>query len=416
MERNVDAIVIGGGPAGYASAIRMGQLGLKPLLVERSDLGGTCTNRGCIPTKTLIHAAKVFRDARQGGRMGIRAEGISVDFAQLQKWNCFVVEKVRRGIDHLLKTNGVEVVKGEAKFLTPKRLLLKSGGEVVRSESVLVATGSRPSDLPTLRFDSKGILSSDDIFQIQDLPKELAIIGGGVIGVEMATAFAYLGSKVTLIELMEQILPGFDSALVRPVHDSLTKAGVDINLKCSVAESGHSGDGRVRLTLTDGRTILADRALVSVGRRPNTDGLGLAEAGVEVDGRGFIKVDACLESSTPGIYAAGDVTGLPYLAHRAMDQGYCVAESVCSGRGVRPHVAPPSVVYSDPEIAVAGMDERACSAKGIEFVKGIYSFGSSGRAQTQGQVPRSGRSCYRRHRCTNAPRETCARLARRHAR
>jgi dihydrolipoamide dehydrogenase len=386
MERNVDAIVVGGGPAGYTSVIRMAQLGLKPLLVERSDLGGTCTNRGCIPTKTLIHAAKVFRDARQGGRMGIRAEAISVDFAQLQKWNHFVVDKVRRGIDHLLKTNGVEVVKGEASFLTPKRILLKPSGEVVSSERVLVATGSRPSDLPALKFDSKGILSSDDIFQIQGLPQELAVIGGGVIGVEMATAFAYLGSKVTIIELMGQILPGFDIALVRPVHDSLTKAGVEINLKCSVVESGYSGDGRVRLSLADGRVILADRALVSVGRRPNTDGLGLSQAGVEVDDKGFIKVNECLESSTPGIYAAGDVTGLPYLAHRAMAQGYYAAENACSSEGSRPHAALPSVVYSDPEIAVVGMDERACSARGLEFLTGIYSFGSSGRAQTLGRM------------------------------
>jgi dihydrolipoamide dehydrogenase len=386
MARVVDAIIIGGGPAGYTSAIRMAQLGKKPLLVEKSDLGGTCTNKGCIPTKALLHAAKVFRDARQGSRMGIRGEGVALDFTQLQQWNRFVVEKVRRGVKYLLDSNGVEVVKGEATFLSSKRLLLRPSGEELSSNRILIATGSRPSDLPCARFDSRGILSSDEIPQMQSLPSKLAIIGGGVVGVEMATAFAYMGSKVTMVELMGQILPGFDAELVRPVHDSLAKAGVELNLGCSVAESGYTGDGKVRLLLADGRTILADRALVAVGRRPDTQSLGLQKAGVDVDGKGFIRVNDFLGSTSDGIYAAGDATGLPYLAHRAMDQGLLAAWNMLKGEGQSrycPHF--PSVVYSDPELAIAGMDQQACASRGLDVVVGSYSFGASGRAQTMGR-------------------------------
>ncbi len=386
MTGNTDAIVIGGGPAGYSAAVRMAELGLKPLLIEKSDLGGVCTNRGCIPTKAMIHVAKVFRDARQGGRMGVRGEGITIDFGQLQQWCCFTVEKVRRGVKYLLESHGIEPLRGEASFLAPDRLLLQPSGEELRSRVIVVATGSRPSDLPAVRFDSRGVLSSDDILQLQALPGELAIVGGGVVGVEMATAFAYLGSKVTIVELMGQLLPGFDGALVRPVHDSLAKAGVDINLGSSVVESGYTGEGKVRLSLADGRTVLADRVLVSVGRRPNTQGLGLDRAGVDVDGKGFIKVNEYLESSRSGVYAAGDVTGLPYLAHRAMDHGSVAAWNACRGDRTPQQSHFPSVIYSDPEIATIGMDEQGCAARGINAVAGSYSFAASGRAQTLGRL------------------------------
>lgn len=385
MVRDADAIIVGGGPAGYTFALRLAELGSKPLLIEKSELGGTCTNKGCIPTKAMIHAAKVFRDARNGSRMGINGDGISIDFAKLQQWSRFTVEKVRRGVKFLMESGGVEVVKGEASFTGPDRVSVQPTGDEFRSDRILVATGSRPSELPALRFDSRGILSTDDIFQIQALPGELAIVGGGVVGVEMATAFAYLGSRVSIIELTDQLLPGFDPALVRPVRDQLAKAGVEINLGCSVAESGYDGDGRVRLSLADGRLLLADLVLVSVGRRPNTQGLGLDKAGVEVDGKGFIKVGAEMESSAKGIYAAGDVTGLPYLAHKAMDQGYVAAGNAGMAKKGTPSPAFPSVVYSDPEIACVGVDERSCTANGKGVVVGTYSFGSSGRAQTMGR-------------------------------
>jgi dihydrolipoamide dehydrogenase len=364
----------------------MAQLGIKPLLIERSDLGGTCTNKGCIPTKSLIHVAKVFRDARQGERMGIRGECITLDFTRLQQWNRFVVEKVRRGIKHLLDANGVEVVKGEAHFVSPRQLAMNGTGEELSSDRILIATGSRPSDLPCMRLDSRGILSSDDVFQIQSLPSALAIVGGGVVGVEMATAFAYLGTKVTIIELMGQILPGFDAELIRPVHDSLVKAGVEFYLGCSVAESGYSSDGKVKLTLANGRTIQADRALVAVGRRPNTQTLDLHKAGVEVDDKGFIRVNEYMESSSKGIYAAGDTTGLPYLAHRAMDQGHIAAWNACRTHQSRFYPQHPSVIYSDPEIAVVGMGEQACTSRGIHAIVGTYGFGASGRAQTTGRL------------------------------
>lgn len=385
IERTADAIIIGGGPAGYTAAIRMAHLGLKPILVEKGNLGGTCTNTGCIPTKALLHAAQVVRDARKGGRMGILAEGATIDFERLQSWCSFVVEKVRRGIDYQLRSNRVEVVHGEASFVDGRTVKVMPSGDIFRSDRVLIATGSRPSDLPALRLDSKSILSSDEIFGMRTLPRKLAIVGGGVIGVEMATAFAYLGSSVSIIELTGQLLPGFDPSLVKPVHDSLTKSGVDVNIKCSVEESSHLEDGSVKLSLTDGREVIADLVLVSVGRRPNTESLSLERAGVKVE-KGFIKVSESLDTSASGIYAAGDVVGLPFLAHKAMDQGYRIAEMWSRGDGLPKQVPIPSVIYSDPEIAVVGMDERECSARGLDIITGEHTFGSSGRAQTLGKM------------------------------
>lgn len=385
MPRQVEVLIIGGGPGGYVSAIRFSQLGRKVALVEMDALGGTCTNRGCIPSKTLLHVGRVLDDLKRAGRMGITSKGVSVDFQKVQAWNRSTVERVRRGIEYLCESNGIEVMKGRAAFDSPNSVVVHPQGETVEAEIIVVATGSVPSDLPVLRMDSKTVLSSDDIFRLGELPAEMVIVGGGAIGVEMATAFASLGAKVTIVEIMDQILPGFDGDLIAPVSSSLQKLGVDIRLKARIVNAAIDDGGAV-LSLEGGGELRADRVLVAVGRRPNTDGLNLASMGIDLDQRGFIKVNDRLETTARGIFAVGDVTGLPFLAHRAMEQGYYAAGIACGVRDTYPYPAMPSVVYTDPEIATVGLGEAEAVRRGYKVVTGNFPFAASGRAKTMGRL------------------------------
>jgi len=385
LEKSVDAMVIGGGPGGYVSAIRLAQLGKKVILVEQGDIGGTCLNRGCIPTKALIHVSRLVREVRHGERMGIKAPGVEVDFPRVQAWNRSVVGRFRKGVEYLLKANGVEVVKGTASFELANVAVVQPQGGRIKAKIVIIATGSRPSDLPVLRVDSKRILSSDDIFLLSTLPKDMVVVGGGVIGVEMATAFASLGTNVTIVEIMEQILPGFSVEIIAPVNDALRRLGVSTHLKTKVVETKYAVD-RVRLRLETGESLEANYVLVSVGRRPNTDGLNLQSTSVTLDQRGFIRVNNRLETSARGVFAVGDVTGLPYLAHRAMDQGYYAAEIASGLIDMLPPMHTPSVVYTDPEIAVVGMDEQEAVRRGIEIVTGKFPFIACGRSLTMGRT------------------------------
>ncbi|MDH7556213.1 MAG: NAD(P)/FAD-dependent oxidoreductase, partial [Candidatus Methanosuratincola sp.] len=286
--------------------------------------------------------------------------------------------------------------------------VLPNGG-IVKAESFVVATGSRPYDLPEVRFASAGVISSDDVFSLPGLPKSICIVGGGVIGVEMATALAEMGSRVTIVEIMDQLLPGWCPDVVKPVYDSLGKLGVDMRIGKKIVKlerrGGRSADGngikkeeetakegscgcrsgegsRYVATISDGSEVECDYVLVAVGRRPNTDGLGLEAIGVELDRKGFVKVNGRLETSVIGVYAAGDVVGIPYLAHRASDHGYQIAEIIARKRERFEQLPIPSVVYSDPEIAVVGMDEAEASKKGIEAASGTFQFAALARALT----------------------------------
>jgi dihydrolipoamide dehydrogenase len=387
LDRNVDAVVIGGGPAGYVSAIRLSQLGNKTLLIERGDIGGTCINRGCIPTKALIHVSRLVREVRQGDRIGIKSSSLDIDFPKVQAWNHSVVDRLQKGVEYLLKANGVEVLKGVASFESPGTVIVQPQQEMIHSKIFIMATGSRPLDLPMLRVDSKRILSSDDIFALTSLPKNLVIVGGGVIGIEIATAFASFGTKVTIVEIMRHILPGFSQEIINPVLSSLRKLGVEIHLNTEVVEVRYSDSGdRVQLKLNNGIPLDTECILVSVGRRPDTDSLNLKSTTIALDQKGFIKVNNRLETSTRGIFAVGDVTGLPYLAHRAMDQGYYAAEIASGVIDMLPPMYIPTVVYSDPEIAIIGINEQEAVRRGIEVITGKFPFVASGRSLTMART------------------------------
>lgn len=383
MEKKTDIAIIGGGPGGYVSAIRLAQLGKKVALIEKDRLGGACLNVGCVPMKAYLAVAKVLREVNKGSRMGIIGTA-SVDFQRVQSWKDGIVERSRRGLESIMRHDGIEVIFGSAVLEGPGKVRLSSG-DAVSADSVVIATGSRPIDLRGIRFDGKRILSSDDIFRLEALPQRLAIIGGGVIGIEMASAFSQMGVKISVVEMMDQILPGWSNDLITPVQDSLTKGGVEIRTGSKVEKVDYS-DGALRIALEGGDSMEADCLLVAVGRKPNVDGIGLEEAGVALDQKGFIKVDSRFETSVHGIYAIGDAIGLPYLAHKSSEQGLWCAEIMTGLKDAHIPAPLPSVVYSDPEIATVGVSEEEARKRGIPVDVGKFNFAASSRALTLGRV------------------------------
>ncbi|MCX8182665.1 MAG: dihydrolipoyl dehydrogenase [Candidatus Methanomethyliaceae archaeon] len=385
--KKFDVIVVGGGPGGYVSAIRLSQLGKKVALVEEKDVGGTCLNRGCIPTKALLHVGEIIKEVRQGERLGIRAEKISVDFQKVQQWIVQIVSRLRSGIEFLLKSYNVELIRGHASLKSDRSLFIFPQKETIEGDSIIIASGSTPSELPFARSDSRRILTSDDIFKFSSLPRDLIILGGGVVGVEMATAFSSLGTSVTIIEIMDQILPGYPKDLVSPVESSLRKMGVQIKVKMRVNLCEYtSGGDRVRIGAEDGTSFESDHILLSVGRKPNTQNLSLESAGVKTDEKGFIKVNNKMETNAGGVFAIGDVVGLPFLAHKAMEEGYYVSEIICGLRDHMPKIIIPSVVYTDPEIATVGLDEEFAVRSGFQPLIGRFPFVASGRSLTLGRT------------------------------
>ncbi|MEN3035298.1 MAG: NAD(P)/FAD-dependent oxidoreductase, partial [Candidatus Methanosuratincola sp.] len=389
MEKHYDVAVIGGGPGGYVCALRSAQLGKRVALIERDQVGGTCLNRGCVPMKAFLSVAKTIRDAKKASRSGLDVN-LSLNFEKVSSWTRYVVERSRKGIEFLLRSRGVDLIKGEARFASRGAVEVVPSGEVISAENFVVATGSRPYDLPDVRFDSKGVISSDDVFAMKRLPRSICIVGGGVIGVEMATALAEMGSKVCIVEIMDQLLPGWCPDVVKPVYDSLAKLGVEMWIGKKIVKlerkEGANGDGRstdgestdgqtggggsrfpdgwYAATLSDGSLVEAECVLVAVGRKPNTDSLGLDRIGVQLDRKGFVVVNGRMETSVPGVFAVGDAVGVPYLAHRASDHGYQVAEIIAGRRERLDPLPVPSVVYSDPEIAVVGIDDQEAAKRG----------------------------------------------------
>ena len=381
-----DVLVIGSGPGGYVAAIRAAQLGLKTACAEsRETLGGTCLNVGCIPSKALLHASELFDEAAHGtmAKWGVKASGVELDLDGMHGSRMEAVKGLTQGIEFLFKKNKVEWLRGRASFASADTV--KVGDRTVRAKNIVIATGSSVTPLPGVDVDQKRIVDSTGALELAEVPKHLVVIGGGVIGLELGSVWLRLGAKVTVVEYLDQILPGMDAEVRKEANKIFKKQGFELRLGNKVTGAKVEGAG-VKLTVEPAaggtaETIEADVVLVSIGRRPNTDGLALDKAGLKVNAKGQVDIDHSFKTGVPGIWAIGDVVPGPMLAHKAEDEGIAVAENIAGLTGIVNHDVIPSVVYTMPEIAGVGLTEEEAREHG-EVKVGKFPMLANSRAKT----------------------------------
>ncbi|MEG0285125.1 MAG: dihydrolipoyl dehydrogenase [Vagococcus sp.] len=389
FESSLGTVVIGSGPGGYVAAIRAAQLGQKVSLIERENIGGTCLNVGCIPSKALIEASHHYSNAKNSPFAGISSENTTLDFSEVQNWkDNHVVKKLTDGVKFLLKKNKVDVLEGTGYFMDENRVRVMNefGGDTYRFENVIIATGSTPIEIPGFKF-RKRVLDSTGLLNLTELPKKLVVIGGGYIGSELAGVFANLGTEVTILEGQSSILPNFDTKLVSFVEKNFKKLNVSIETN-ALAKKAENAEDSVTVTYeVDGKEkeIICDYVLVSVGRKPNTSELGLERIGVEVDERGLIKVDEQCRTTLDHIYAIGDIIPGLALAHKASYEGKVAAEAI-SGQDVAvDYKAMPAVCFTDPELASTGFTKAEAIAQGYDAKVSEFPFQGNGRALSMGK-------------------------------
>jgi dihydrolipoamide dehydrogenase len=388
-------LIIGGGPGGYIAAIRAGQLGIASTLVEGEQLGGTCLNIGCIPSKALIHAADEFekvshyaQDLAQGSALGIQVQSPCIDLAQTVRWKDGIVSKLTTGVAALLKKNGVQVVKGWARVIDGKTVEVQQQDTPadakplrISCEHLLLAPGSQAVALPAMPYGG-AVISATEALSPQTLPKRLVVVGAGYIGLELGMAYRKLGAEVAVVEALDRALPAYDAELTRPVLASLRRLGIEMHLSCTVQGMSAGGDAvRVRNAQGEESEIAADRVLVAVGRRARTEGWGLETLLLGMNGRA-VQIDDQCRTSMRNVWAIGDVTGEPMLAHRAMAQGEMVAEIIAGKRRRFSPAAIPAVCFTDPEIVVVGQTPQDATAAGLDCISAVFPFSANGRAMT----------------------------------
>ena len=379
-------VVIGAGPGGYTAAFRSADLGLDTVLIERyASLGGVCLNVGCIPSKALLHAADVIEQAAHAGDYGVDFGAPKINIDTLRGYKDKVVGQLTKGLSGMAKQRKVRVVQGTAKFVSANELEIADADgktQLLRFAHCIIAAGSQPVKLPSFPWDDPRVMDSTDALNLADVPKKLLVVGGGIIGLEMATVYRALGSEVTVVEFMPQLMPGADLDLVKPLADRLKKQGVAVHLKTKVTDAKAQKNG-IACTF-EGESIpegkLYDRVLVSVGRAPNGAKIGADKAGVAVTERGFINVDRQMRTNVPHIFAIGDLVGQPMLAHKATHEGKLAAEVAAGEKKEWVARVIPSVAYTDPEIAWVGVTETEAKAKGLKVGVGKFPWAASGRA------------------------------------
>jgi len=379
---------IGGGPGGYVGAIRAAQRGARTVVIEKSDVGGVCLNTGCIPTKTILSSASALRSAREAARMGLRLDGIiTPDLPAIWSRKDRVVETLARGIKSLFKSHGVELVNGAARLEGKGRISVsgENGVSEIEAAGIVIATGSRPAELPGLGFDGKLVVNSTDMLAEPSVPENLLIVGAGAIGMEFAEIYSAFGSKVTLVEMLARPLPTEDEDISKLVAREFKKRKINI-ITSRKLEKLDKGAGKVKARLSDGTELEADRVLVSVGRALNSDGIGLENAGIKPGKRGEIPVNERMETGVDGIYAVGDVAGGPLLAHVASAGGLVAAENATGGDRKLDLSVLPWCVYTYPEVAGVGLREHQAAEKGIEYKVGRFAVRGIGMAQATGEI------------------------------
>ncbi len=379
-----NTLVIGAGPGGYIAAIRAGQLGLDTVIVEGEAPGGTCLNVGCIPSKALLHVADEFEKASHfsgDAVTGIKVSKPEIDLKKTVAWKDGIVKRLTGGVAGLLKKNKVKLINGWATFIDGKTVEVKTadGVETIRAENIIIATGSTPVELPFMPFGGD-VISSTEALNLNAPPKHLAVVGAGYIGLEMGIAFAKLGSKVTVVEALDRILPLYDKDMTKPVAKKMKALGMEVLLGAKAKGAGKKG---LEIETADGKaeSIKADKILVTVGRRPHTTGWGIENLALDMDGK-FIKIDDQCRTSMKGVYAIGDVTGEPMLAHRAMAQGEMTAEIIAGENRSWDKVAIAAICFTDPEILSAGLSPDEAIAAGHEIITQSFPFAANGRAMT----------------------------------
>lgn len=396
MSQEFDTVVIGAGPGGYVAAIRSAQLGKKTAIIEKQYLGGVCLNVGCIPSKAMITASHFYHRAlHDAPTMGFQVKGIDLNMEKLVSWKQSVCDKMAGGVSQLLKGNGVTVLMGEAEMTGPNDLTVKTaqGNQALKAKNIILAMGSRPIEIPAFPFDETGIMSSTGALNLSKLPESIAVIGGGYIGVEIGSYLAKLGTKVTVIEATAGVLTGaVDPDCAQVVQRKLVKLGVQLHANAKALSQKKTKTGYELKIEVGGKeqTLNVEKILVTVGRKPNTEATWLKKIGVAIDERGFIKVDAQRRTSLSHIFAIGDLAGQPMLAHKASHEGVLVAEVIGGQNRVYDAKTVPAVVFTDPEIASAGLTEAEAKAKGYELKIGKFPFAANGRAvsmmETEGFV------------------------------
>ncbi|UQD51554.1 dihydrolipoyl dehydrogenase [Bacillus methanolicus] len=378
-----ETLVIGAGPGGYVAAIRAAQLGQKVTIVEKGTVGGVCLNVGCIPSKALISAGHRYEIAKNSESMGIIADNVKVDFSKVQEWKASVVKKLTGGVEGLLKGNKIDIVQGEAYFVDANtvRVMDENSAQTYKFKNAIIATGSRPIELPSIKF-SKRVLDSTGALNLQEVPNKIVVIGGGYIGIELGGAYASFGSQVTILEAADEILNGFEKQMTALVKRNLKKKGAEIITK-ALAKGVEEKENGVVVTYEvkgEEKSIEADYVFVMVGRRPNTDELGLEQVGIEVNEKGIIKTDKQCRTSVSNIFAIGDVVEGFDLAHKASYEGKIAAEVIAGQNSEIDYLGIPSVVFSDPELASVGYTESQAKEEGIEVIAARFPFGANGRA------------------------------------
>ncbi len=385
--KGCQVVVIGSGPGGYLAAIRLAQLKKDVILVEAEpSLGGICLNEGCIPSKALIHAADFFTDTRTSGTFGIHVEKVSLDLPKVISWKDGVVQRLTGGVKTLCTKNGAEVMRGKARFISDRQLDVAGpdGVQIVQFEQAVIATGSVPFDLPGFARDGETIIGSKEALSLKEVPGKLVVIGGGYVGLELGSVYRKFGSEVAVVEFFPELLGQHDPEVRDALTRRLKALGIKLYLGHRAVSFEKGSPSKVTVQDRDGKSSVleTDKVLMSVGRVPNVQGLGLENAGVKQDAKGFIQVNARMETNVAGIYALGDVVGGPLLAHKAYREAKVAAEVIAGEPSAFDNIVIPAVVYTDPEVAWAGLSEMEAKAKGFNVVTGTFPFRASGRAMT----------------------------------
>ena len=389
--KNIDVLVIGSGPGGYAAAFRAADLGRKVMIVDKDPtLGGVCLNRGCIPSKTLLHIAKVLEEASALKNMGVTFTKPKINIGEVRKWKSKIVTQLSNGIGQMAKARKIETVQGEAFFLSDTEVQIKSGSkkETITFDNCIIAAGSSSAVIPGVPMDNKDVLTSRSALDLVSIPKNLLIIGGGYIGLEMGTVYSALGSNVSVAEFLPNLLPGADADLVKPLARKLKKEFKEIYLSTKITS--------VTPTKTKGLTVSMekdgqitkktfDQILVSVGRKPNSKNLGLENTSIKINNQGFVVVDKHQKTTADNIFAIGDIAGDPMLAHKATHEGKVAAEVICGLPSAFDAKAIPAVIFTDPEIAWVGITESEAKEKSIPYEKGEFPWAASGKSLALGR-------------------------------